>query len=187
MEDRDEVADEAFSALAERTPLREATNGPEWKRELRSSVRAAGGLITLLLVVDAGSGGITPWRAALWWALGGLLCVVLWPARISAGETWLASRELLREHRVRTDLLVSVRCVDGVAQRLVLRDSLGGRVEIDARVLVRHPGLWCLLDDGARKATANGLLQHGAPALERIAQRVADENARAVFKASGVE
>lgn len=45
----------------------------------------------------------------------------------------------MRQQRMRTDLLASVRCLDGVSQRLLFRDALGGRVEIDPEVLVRNP------------------------------------------------
>lgn len=165
----------------------EATNDREWTQELWSSVRCAGLLLTLLLLVDWGSGRLALWRTALWLALAGLLFVVLYPARVSAGENWLTSRRLVREHGVRTDLLVSVRYMDTIAQRLLLRDALGGRVEIDPEVLVRNPQLWYRLDQGARKAASDGLLLCGATALRRVSRRVDQETARAVFKASGLE
>ncbi|MFJ9559387.1 hypothetical protein ACIRQQ_05005 [Streptomyces fuscichromogenes] len=166
---------------------REAANDVEWQRELWASVRCAGALLVLLLLVDWGTGRIAPWRSALWLALAGLLFVVLYPARVSAGGNWLASRGLVRERRVRTDLLMSVRHLDGISQRLLLRDTLGGRVQIDPEVLVRNPRLWSRLDEGARKAAANGSLLCGATALRRIAVRVERETAHAVFKASGLE
>ncbi|MCF1593230.1 hypothetical protein [Streptomyces muensis] len=165
----------------------EATNDLEWTRELWSTIRCAGVLLALLLLVDRGCGLITPGRAALWFALAGLLFVVLYPARVSAGGNWLASRRLVRGHRVRTDLLVSVRCLDGVSRRLLLRDALGGRVEIDPEVLVRNPQLWLRLDEGARKAAADGSLLCGVTALRCLGRRVDRETALAVFKASGLE
>ncbi|MGW7406592.1 hypothetical protein ACWGI9_23170 [Streptomyces sp. NPDC054833] len=165
----------------------EATNDREWTQELWSSVRCAGVLLVLLLLVDWGSGRLALWRAALWLALAGLLFVVLCPARVSAGGNWLASRRLVREYRVRTDLLVSVRYLDTISQRLLLRDALGGRVEIDPEVLVRNPRLWFRLDEGARRAAADGSLLCGVTALRRISRRVDQETARAVFKASGLE
>ncbi|MEU2060102.1 hypothetical protein [Streptomyces sp. NPDC013455] len=165
----------------------EAANDLERTRELRSAVRCAVVLLALLLLADWGSGRATLWRTALWSALAGLLFAVLFPARVSAGGNWIASRGLLREHRVRTDLLVSVRCLDGVSRRLVLRDRLGGRVEIDPEVLVRHPQLWARLDEGARKADGDGLLLCGGTALRHIARRVDREIVRAVFAASGLE
>ncbi|WP_427164342.1 hypothetical protein ACQF4J_02160 [Streptomyces sp. C1-1] len=165
----------------------EGTNDHEWTQELWSSVRCAGVLLVLLLLVDWGSGRLALWRAALWLALAGLLFVVLYPARVSAGGNWLASRRLLREHRVRTDLLVSVRYLDTISPRLLLRDALGGRVEIDPEVLMRNPQLWFRLEQGARKAAGDGSLLCGATALRHISRRVDRETARAVFKASGLD
>ncbi|MFJ7077508.1 hypothetical protein [Streptomyces sp. NPDC098781] len=160
-----------------------ATNDRDRARELWSAVRCAGLLLVALLLVDWGAGRITPWRAALWFALAGLLLVVLCPARVCAGGNWLTSRRLVREHRVRTDLLVSIRCLDGVSRRLVLRDSLGGRVEIDPDVLVRNPQLWGHLAPGARKAAADGSLRCGRAVLRRLDGEIA----RAVFRASGMQ
>ncbi|MYW19235.1 hypothetical protein GT039_27565 [Streptomyces sp. SID2955] len=165
----------------------EAANDREWTQQLWSAVRCAAVLPALLLLVDWDTGRIAWWRTGLWCALAGLLFVVLCPARVSAGGNWLASRRLGREQRVRTDLLVSVRCLEGVSARLVLRDTLGGRVEIDPEVLVRTPQLWLRLDEGARKATADGLLLCGQTALRRLSARMDHETARAVFKASGLE
>ncbi|UJV41833.1 hypothetical protein [Streptomyces sp. AMCC400023] len=155
-----------------------------WARDVRDSLRCAGALLGFLLLLDWGSGRLTLWRGALWFGLALLLLLALYPARISAGDGWLASRLLLREHRVRTDLLVSVRCQDGVSQRLVLRDMAGGRVEIDPEVLVRNPRLWSRLDAGARKSAAAGTLLCGATALSRLSRRVDRETAHAVFRAS---
>jgi hypothetical protein len=106
---------------------------------------------------------------------------------VSAGTGWLATRRLLRTRRVRTDLLVAVRPLDGVAQRLVLRDALGNRVEIDPEVLPRNPDLWHLLDEGARVSEAAGTLLCGTTALHRLARRVDRETAMGVFRASGME
>jgi hypothetical protein len=116
-----------------------------------------------------------------------LLFVVLCPARVRAGEDWLSVGRLLGERRVRTDLLVSVRCLDGVSQRLVLRDAFGGRVEIDPEVLVKNPHVWLRLDAGAQKSAAGGTLLCGATALRRLSRRIDRETAHAVFKASGLE
>ncbi|MEU9244214.1 hypothetical protein [Streptomyces sp. NPDC048385] len=165
----------------------EAANDVEWRRELWAAARCAAVLLALLLLLDWGSGRITAWRSALWLFLAGLLFVLLYPARVSAGGNWLASRGLVRERRVRTDRLVSVRCLDGVSQRLLLRDALGDRVEIDPEVLVRNPRLWARLDAGAREAAADGSLLCGTTALRRIALRVDEETAHAVFRASGLD
>ncbi|MEU5533345.1 hypothetical protein [Streptomyces sp. NPDC020362] len=165
----------------------DAVHDRRWARDVREAVRCAGILLVLLLLVDWGSGRIALWRVLLWLALSLLLFLVLFPARVSAGRNWLASRRLLREHRVRTDLLVSVRCLDGVSQRLLLRDAFGARVEVDPETLVHNPQLWHLLDESVRKAEAGGLLLCGQTALHRLSARVDRETARAVFKASGLE
>ncbi|MFH9551690.1 hypothetical protein [Streptomyces sp. NPDC017435] len=164
----------------------EAAHDLRWAQDVRDSIRCAGVLLALLLLVDWGSGRFTLWRGALWLALALLLFLVLYPARVSAAEGRLASRRLLREHRVRTDLLVSVRCLDGISQRLALRDAFGGRVEIDPEVLVRNPQLWFHLQEGTHKSAA-GTLLCGATALRRLSQRIDRETARAVFEASGLE
>ncbi|MFF4359997.1 hypothetical protein [Streptomyces sp. NPDC001604] len=168
-------------------PPVEAANDLQRTQELMSSVRSAAVLLALLLVVDWGTGRLALCRTALWVALAGLLFAVLCPARVTAGEGWLSSRRLLRERRLRTDALVSVRCLEGISQRLLLRDAFGGRVELDPEILVTNPQLWNRLDEGARKSAADGMLLCGGTALQLISQRVDRETARAVFKASGLE
>ncbi|MBC2874104.1 hypothetical protein H7K43_03345 [Streptomyces sp. TYQ1024] len=126
-------------------------------------------------------------RACSWAALGTLLVAVLRPPRVTAGDGWLASRGLLRERRVRTDLLTRVRQSDGVAPRLVLRDVGGGRVEVDPRVLRTNPLLWHELETGARKALARGLLREGAPVLAALASRIDGDGVRGILRASGLE
>ena len=158
-----------------------------WARDLRDTLRCVGALLGLLLLVDHLSGRLTLWRGALWLTLAVLLLVVLYPARVRAGEGWLSSRGLLRERRVRTDRLVSVRCLDGVSQRLLLRDELGGRVEIDPDVLITNPDLWHHVSEDSRKSMASGSLTCGATALRRVAERVERETAETVFKVSGLE
>lgn len=167
------------------------TAGPahdlRWARDVRDALRCAGVLLALLLLLDWGTGRLSPQRGALWTALALLLFLALCPARVRAGTDWLSSRWLLRERRVRTDLLVSVRCLDGVAQRLVLRDAFGGRVEIDPDVLVRNPQVWLRVEAGARKAMAAGTLLCGQTALHRLSRRIDRETARAVFRTSGLD
>ncbi|MEH0574622.1 MULTISPECIES: hypothetical protein [Streptomyces] len=165
----------------------DAAHDLRWAKDVRDSIRCAGALFAVLLLVDWGTDRFTLRRGALWLTLSLLLLLVLYPARVSAGEGWLASRRLLRERRVRTDLLVSVRCLDGVSQRLVLRDAFGGRVEIDPEVLVKNPHVWLRLDAGAQKSAAGGTLLCGATALRRLSRRIDRETAHAVFKASGLE
>lgn len=158
-----------------------------WAADLGSSVRCSAVLLALLFLVDAAAGALTLRRGALWAALALLLLAVLYPPRVRAGRGWLASRGLLRERRVRTDRLVSVRCREGVAQRLVLRDAFGARVEIDPQVLVSNPDLWRHLDEDARRSASSGSLTCGATALRRVAERIDRETARRVFRASGLE
>ncbi|MFI9650394.1 hypothetical protein ACIHAA_29515 [Streptomyces sp. NPDC052040] len=158
-----------------------------WAKELYSSVRCAAALLVMLLLIDWAAGDLTGWRAALWCALALLLFLVLCPRRVFAGEGWLASRGLLRTRRVRTDLLVSVRCLDGVCQRLVFRDVFGSRVEIDPQVLVDNPGLWHRLDEDVRKSSEPDGLLCGQTALHRVRLRIDRETARTVFKVSGLE
>ncbi|MFI2202896.1 hypothetical protein ACH47Z_19370 [Streptomyces sp. NPDC020192] len=164
----------------------EVANDQDWAQEWWSAVRCAGVPLVLLLLVDWASGHGALWRTALWLALSALLFAVLCPTRISAGPNWLTARRLGREHRIRTDLLISVRCLDGVSPRLLLRDALGGRVEIDPEVLVRNPQLWHRLDEGARKAAAEGMLLCGETALRRLSSRMDRETALGVFRASGL-
>ncbi|MBC2907710.1 hypothetical protein [Streptomyces cupreus] len=159
----------------------------QWAPELLDSARCAAVLLGLLLLVDRAAGSLTAWRGALWAVLAALLFAVLCPARVTAGEGWLESRRLLRTRRVRTDLLVSVRCLDGVAQRLVLRDAFDARGELDPQVLVNNPDLWLRLDEDARRSVTVGSLLCGTTALRRIAERIDRKTAETVFKVSGLE
>ncbi|MGW2420726.1 hypothetical protein ACWC0C_15985 [Streptomyces sp. NPDC001709] len=159
----------------------------DWAADVRTSLRCAGVLLGLLLFIDWAAGTLTWWRGALWVGIALLLLLVLLPVRVSAGAGWLATRRLLGTRRVRTDLLIAVRPLDGVAQRLVLRDALGNRIEIDPEVLLRNPDLWYLLDEGARVSEAAGTLLCGTTALHRLARRVDRETALGVFRASGME
>lgn len=158
-----------------------------WAGDARAAVGCAVLLLVLLFAIDTGAGTLSVLRAALWTGLAALLFVVLWPARVSVTRGRLVSRGLLRQAEVRTDRLVSVRWSDGVAQRLVLRDSDGGRAEIDPKVLVANPPLWRVLDQDARTSTERGVLRCGETALRQISARVDRETARTVFKVSGLE
>ncbi|MGW0700217.1 hypothetical protein ACWD0A_13090 [Streptomyces sp. NPDC002867] len=163
-----------------------------WALHVRFAAVCAAVLLTMLLAVDAVAAGLTPARTALWTALSVLLFVVLVPPKVTAGETspgsrFLVSRGLLHERRVRMDRLMSVRWADGVAQRIVLRDTDGGRVELDPRVLVADPPLWLLLDEGGRTSRADGLLLCGADVMRELAERLEREMARNVFEVSGLQ
>ncbi|GGX23509.1 hypothetical protein [Streptomyces chryseus] len=159
----------------------------DWTGDARSAVLCATLLLVLLLLLDGGSGRLTAPRAALWTALAILLLVVLLPARVTARAGRLSSRGLLRERSVRTDRLVAVRWSDGVPHRLILRDTDGGRVEVDPRVLSANPQLWHQLDTGARTSSRRGTLRCGATAMRRLARRLDGESARSVFELSGLE
>lgn len=159
----------------------------QWTSDLYSSARCAAVLLGMLLLVDLAAGTLTWWRSTLWVSLALLLFLVLFPARVSAGEGWLASRRLLRTRRVRTDRLVAVRPLDGVAKRLVLRDSLGARVEIDPEVLLRNPDLWLRLTEAAHASETSGTLRSGNTALHELTERIDREAALMVFRASGLE
>ncbi|MFF4253456.1 hypothetical protein ACFY1L_19835 [Streptomyces sp. NPDC001663] len=164
-----------------------AVHDRRWRGDLVAAIRCAAVLLGLLLLIDRCAGNLSPGRGALWSALAVLLFLLLCPDRVRAGEGWLASRRLLRTRRVRTDLLVSVRRLDGITQRLVLRDAFGERVELDPQVLVHNPDLWHRLHEDARRSLAHGTLLCGATALERISQQVERETARAVFEVSDLK
>ncbi|MFG2886538.1 hypothetical protein ACGFYV_30260 [Streptomyces sp. NPDC048297] len=192
MEHRDNARDDPRAGTrAETAAVRPNGSGAvvsdqHWAADLRTAVGCAAGLLGMLVCVDWAAGSLSWWRCALWLALALVLFLVLFPARVCAGDGWLASRRLLRGHRVRTDLLVVARPLGGVSQRLVLRDSLGARVEIDPEVLVGNPGLWYRLDEGARRSEAAGTLRSGNTALRRLAARIDRETALAVFRTSGL-
>ncbi|MFH8571295.1 hypothetical protein [Streptomyces sp. NPDC017993] len=139
-----------------------------------------------MLLVDLANGTLGHWRALCWTAVALALFAVLCPPRVTAGEHWLASRGLVRTCTIRTDLLVLVRRSDGTAPRLVLCDALGGRVELDPRVLTTNPLLWHRLEQGVRRSRERGLLRCGAAPLRELADRIDHDGARAVFEASGL-
>ncbi|WP_346097760.1 hypothetical protein [Streptomyces olivaceiscleroticus] len=159
----------------------------EWTGDRRDAWLCSLTLLGLLLLLDGASGRLTPLRAALWAGLAVLLFIVLLPPRVTAGEGWLATCGLLHERRIRTDCLVSVRCLDGVGQRLVLRDLNGTRAELDPKVLIANPDIWRLLQAGARTSSERGLLTCGAGVLRQLSRRIDSEAAHLVFKASGLE
>jgi hypothetical protein len=185
MERHDDARHDAVPTHAE--PPAEVAYDRRWSGDLRSAVRCSAVLFSLLLLIDWGAGSLTSVRGGLWAGLAVLLFLILFPPRVTAGEGWLASRGLLGERRIRTDLLVSVRCLDGVSQRLVLRDVFGDRVEIDPRVLVNNPDLWHHLDEDAHRSAASGSLACGQTALRRISERIDRVTARTVFKVSGLD
>ncbi|MEV6756513.1 hypothetical protein [Streptomyces sp. NPDC051214] len=174
------------SVEAAAPPPERVARDRHWSADLRDTIFCAGVLLALLIVLDAARGELTLPRTALWCALAVLLFAVLLPPKVSAGQGWLASRGLLRTKRVRTDRLISVRWIDGVSQRLVLRDLYGTRVEIDPTVLTANPDLWALLEHGAHISCQTGLMTCGATALRQLSRRVDSETAHLLFKISGM-
>ncbi|MBC9714746.1 hypothetical protein H9Y04_19515 [Streptomyces sp. TRM66268-LWL] len=164
-----------------------AVHDRRWSGDLRDAALCSGSLLALLSLVDGADGGLTLPRAGAWAALAGLLFVVLLPPRVTAGHGWLASRNLLRTKRVRTDRLVSVRWIDGVSQRLLLRDLYGKRVEVDPEVLTANPDLWALVAQGARTSGELGLLTCGDTALRQLSRRIDSDTAHLLFKISGMK
>lgn len=158
-----------------------------WAGEFRSAAGYASALFAVLTLADAWTGGLTAPRAGIWALLAVLLLAVLAPARVQVREGWLVSRGLVRGHRIRTDSLATVRWREGTAPRLVLRDTLGGRVELNVRVLVDNPLLWIALDAGVRHSLGTGTLRSGAGELLRAAEQIDGATARDVFRASGLE
>ncbi|MGZ9934879.1 hypothetical protein ACXNSR_33960 [Streptomyces sp. NC-S4] len=158
-----------------------------WAGEWRSAIGVAFLLFTALFAVDAGFGSLDLTRGALWTGLAVLLFVILRPPRVSIRPGLLSAGGLLMTDTVRTDFLVSVRWYDGVAQRMVLRDTHGSRVEIDPAVLVRNPAMWHLLDMDTRASIQRGTLLPGVTALQQLAQHIDRETAQTVFKVSGLE
>lgn len=157
-----------------------------WAGETRSAIGVASLLGTALLAVDAGSGRLDVTRGVLWTGLAWLLFAILLPRRVSVRPGLLSARGMLTARTVRTDSLVSVRWSDGVAQRLILRDTDGRQVEIDPRVLARNPAMWHLLDADSRTSIRRGTLRRGTTALRQLARRMDRETAHSVFKVSGL-
>ncbi|MFI1965169.1 hypothetical protein ACH429_13815 [Streptomyces pathocidini] len=159
-------------------------------RELAGEAWAAGICAALLLAVlvffDFSNGTLTPFRAVCWMAIALGVLAVLLPVRVTAGEGWLSVRGLVRERAVRTDQLVLVRRVDGMAPRLVLRDASGNRVEFDPKVLGANPLIWHLLDTGVRRSRQSGLLRGGTDPLRALSEEIDGRGARSVFDASGL-
>ncbi|MFD9082759.1 hypothetical protein [Streptomyces erythrochromogenes] len=158
-----------------------------WAGERRTAIGVAFLLFTALFALDAGAGRFDPTRGALWTGLAVFLFAVLLPPRVSTRPGVLSARGLLVERSVRTDSLVSVRWSDGVAQRMILRDTDGGRVEIDPAVLIRNPAMWQRVDTDTRTSIQRGTLLCGATALRRLAARIDRETAQTVFKVSGLQ
>ncbi|WP_228386313.1 hypothetical protein [Streptomyces katsurahamanus] len=155
-----------------------------WVHDLWAAFFCSLSLIVLLHLVDLAAGTVEAGRSMLWAGLAATLFVVLFPPRVTAGRHWLSVRGLLGERRVSTDLLTQVSRRDGIAQRIVLKDVRGRRVEVDPTTLAANPLLWHELDRGARVAGERGLLRTGSPVLRTLRERIESDTARAVFEAS---
>ncbi|MEU8827705.1 hypothetical protein [Streptomyces sp. NPDC048636] len=158
-----------------------------WRGDARCAAYCALMFVALTTLLDWGSGGLTVGRADLWALIGAVVFTVLRPARVTAGDGWLAVQGLLRERRVRTDALVTVVQYGSVSTRLVLRDAHGHAVELDPEVLVANPLLWHRLDAGARRSRQRGTLRRGSAVLDRLGERIDGDTARAILKASGLD
>ncbi|MDG4856666.1 hypothetical protein P8605_00530 [Streptomyces sp. T-3] len=186
------MADPIRRSLRTRRASGPASLGPviahdrSWGRETSSDACWSVLVIAALLLLDWGTHGLTAARAGMWVGLGALLFVVLVPPRLAAGEGWLGVHGLLFARWVRTDCLVRVELSGGVAQRVLLRDAYGGRVQFDPRVLAANPELWHVLDQGVRRSRADGTLLSGAVALETLARRAEGETLRTILRISGL-
>ncbi|MEJ8642062.1 hypothetical protein WKI68_12420 [Streptomyces sp. MS1.HAVA.3] len=158
-----------------------------WAGERRTAIGVTCLLYTALLVMDAGFGTLDLTRGALWTGLAVLVFVILLPLRVSTGPGVLSAHGLLTAQTIRTDSLASIRWSDGVAQRMILRDTEGNVVEIDPTILVRNPAMWRRLDEDTRTSIRRGTLLCGATALRQLAARIDRETARTVFKVSGMQ
>ncbi|GGZ28165.1 hypothetical protein GCM10010387_21970 [Streptomyces inusitatus] len=158
-----------------------------WVSDLWAACFCSLSLIVLLHLVDLAAGTVELGRTLLWSVLAVLLFAVLYPPRVTAGHHWLCVRGLLGERRVSTDLLTQVARRGGVAQRIVLKDVRGRRVEVDPVTLAANPLLWLELERGARKARDRGLLRNGSGVLRSLSDRIESDAARGVFEASGLK
>ncbi|MEV1019077.1 hypothetical protein [Streptomyces sp. NPDC050264] len=162
------------------------TTDRNWARELRAALLCTGLLFALVVTIDAANSTLTPARTAMWTGVSLLLYAVLHPPRVTAGPGWLAVRGLGGRRHVCTDLLVSVRRGEGSTPRLVLRDALGARVEVDPKILVANPLLRHRLETGAARARAYGLLATGGDVLREMGERMDRDGARGIFETSGL-
>ena len=140
-----------------------------------------------LLLLDWGIGRSDGRRGPCGLGLALLLLLALYPARVRAGDGWLASRRLLREHHVRTDLLVSVRCLDGMSQRLAaagLGRRPGGDRPRSPRAATPVCGRSSTRAPGNRRPPARCLR---GDRVEPPLRRVDRETAHAVFRVSDLE
>jgi hypothetical protein len=171
------------------SPLRRAgaaAGDRHWAGHARCAVCCGAAFSATTALIDRCTSGLTPARAVLWLLLGLVAGAVMLPPRVTAGDGWLAVRGVLRERRVRTGALVSVRLSGTVAFQILLRDADGRRVEVEPRVLLANPVLWHALDRGIRASRAGGTLPPGPDHLAPLRERIDTDAAHEIFRASGL-
>lgn len=154
---------------------------------MMSACQSSAAFLAVLLALDSAAGSLNGPRVVIWAVLGFLMFSLLLPPRVMAGPGWLVSQGLGRERLVRTDRLILVRWSRGDVQRLALRDSEGGHVEVDVGVLRANPALWHHVQAGMRMSLEQGRLRRGASTVREFGRRIDDEAALAIFRASGLE
>ncbi len=173
----------------------EAATGPwrrhvvadrEWAGDRRRAAYGGCAWLAAVLPADLANGTLGPARSALWTGLAVMLYAVLHPVRVTAGPGWIATRGLLRGHRVQTDLMTFVHLADGISARLVLYDVLGNRAEVELRILRGNPVLRHLLDRAVREGHRRGTLSGAEQVLPVLGARIDAEEAHAIFTASGL-
>ena len=157
-----------------------------WRGSARLAAICALVFCAMAFLVDWDAGSLTPARALLWFTLSAAVFAILLPPRVSAGPGWLAVRTLWRQRTVRTDALTTVWQYDAVSSQLILRDTFGNKLALDARVLRANPMLWHELDTGVHRSLERGTLRHGADVLNQMGHRIDDETVQAVLRASGL-
>ncbi|MER6100353.1 hypothetical protein ABT154_31765 [Streptomyces sp. NPDC001728] len=163
----------------------DALSDARWPGEARAAVGCAVLLLAALLTVDAGTHGLTLLRAAGFTALASLLLVVLLPSRVSAAPDVLIVQGPWVTRTVRIDRLTAIAWpATGTSRRVILRDTEGGRAEVDLRVLTANPALWLRLEAGARASLQRGTLSPATSDLARLSLCLDHETARSVLKVS---
>ncbi|MEV8626931.1 hypothetical protein [Streptomyces sp. NBC_01268] len=158
-----------------------------WPGEARAAVGCAALLLAASLTVDAGTHGLTLLRTVGFIALASLLLVVLLPPRVSATPDLLIVQGLWVTRTVRMDRLTALAWpAGGTSHRVMLRDTEGGRAEVDLRVLTANPALWLRLEAGARASLQRGTLSPGTRDLARLSLYIHHETTRSVLKVSGL-
>ncbi|MCZ0983187.1 hypothetical protein O1L60_40760 [Streptomyces diastatochromogenes] len=158
-----------------------------WPGEARAAAGCAALLLAVSLTVEVGTDHLTLLHTAGFIALSSALLVILLPARVAATPDLLIVQGLWTTRTVRTDRLSAVVWpTGGTAHRVILRDTEGGRAEIDLRVLSANPALWLRLDAGARTSVRRGTLNGDTSDLARLSLHLHSETARSVLKVSGL-